>query len=306
MSNTETLNSIPDLKKVMRRIVAGAVPAVGTKHVADADPSTHLEVHGVSIERAHLATYTRATGLRLGNEVPITYLYVLSFPLTMELMSRSDFPFAPVGAVHVANEITQLRPVGVDENFTVRTHAENLRPHRKGLLIDIITTVTPDNETEPVWSQTSTFLGQGARFASSAPVALTTRGRDDARPLDFPDVPDHAAIAQWRFSRNNVRAYVEASGDSNPIHTSNLGAKAFGFPAVIAHGMLSAAAALRLVDGRWAGPLRYTVEFHKPIVIPARVAAWAEPDDNGFSLQLRQASKPEKLHLNARLDRIDT
>lgn len=297
----ESLDSIPDLGKVMKKIVTGLAPVVGTQHVADADPTSRLEVSGVTVDPAELASYARATGLRLGNELPPTYFFVVGFPLTMELMSRPDFPFAPVGAVHVANVIEQKRALRIDETFTVRTRGENLRPHRKGLLIDIVTEVVVDGD-EPVWTQTATMLSQGTKFAKNAPTAITTRGLDDARLLPKPEVPEFAANAQWKWTRDNVRAYVDASGDANPIHTSNLGAKAFGFPGVIAHGMYSAASVLQLLEGKLGGALRYSVEFHKPVVVPARVAAWALAEDSATGIQLRSSSKPEKLHLNARVE----
>ncbi|WKD57318.1 MaoC like domain protein [Corynebacterium capitovis DSM 44611] len=306
-SRYEDLGAVPDMNTVMRRIVTGMVPVVGTRHVADKDPSSRLEVRGVRVDPSDLAAYATATGLRLSNELPPTYPFVIGFPLTMELMSRADFPFAPTGAVHVANVIEQKRALRVDESFTFRTRGERLRPHRKGLLIDIVTDVFVEGETdnEPVWTQRATMLAQGAKFAKSAPVSLTTRGQDDARMLDRPEVPDIAANAQWTWTRDNVRAYVKASGDSNPIHTSALGAKAFGFPGVIAHGMFSAAAVLQLLEGTLGGALRYSVEFHKPVVVPARVSAWAlDQGERTTGIELRNASKPEKLHLNAQVEHL--
>ncbi|WJY68446.1 MaoC family dehydratase [Corynebacterium auris] len=307
----ETLGAIPDLRSVTRKIIAGMLPVVGTTHVAEKDPASRLEVRGVTVSAADLASYTRATGLRLGNELPPTYPFVIGFPVTMELMSRADFPFAPTGAVHVANVIEQERALRVDETFTFRIHADNLRPHRKGLLVDIVTDVFVEGESdsEPVWTQRATMLSKGAKFAKSAPVSVTTRGLDDARSFDRPEVPEVAANAQWTWTRDNVRAYVKASGDANPIHTSTLGAKAFGFPGVIAHGMFSAASVLSLLEGTLGGPLRYTVEFHQPVVVPARVSAWALGDSEGApagatSIELRSASKPEKLHLYAQVERL--
>ena len=81
-----------------------------------------------------------------------------------------------------------------------------------------------------------------------------------------------------------------------------MGAKLFGFPAVIAHGMYSAAAVLAPLEGKLPGALRYSVEFVKPVVIPASVALWTiEQGDGSYELQLRGSSKPEKLHLNAEI-----
>lgn len=44
-----------------------------------------------------------------------------------------------------------------------------------------------------------------------------------------------------RVSRDQLRAYAEASGDPNPIHLDDDIARKMGLPGVIAHGMLTAA-----------------------------------------------------------------
>jgi len=40
------------------------------------------------------------------------------------------------------------------------------------------------------------------------------------------------------FTREQIAAYAEASGDRNPIHLDDEAARAAGLPGVIAHGML--------------------------------------------------------------------
>lgn len=302
----ETLKSIPDLKAINRKIFLSAIPGVGGTREAKKDPTSAIEVNGVKIDQENLANYTSATGLRLGNEIPPTYFFVLSFPLVMELLSRPDFPYPPMGAVHVTNVIEQSRPLAVDETYTIRSHGENLRPHRRGLLVDIVTEIFAEGDTagerEPVWRQTSTFLGMGAKFARSADVSVTTRAEDSGKVLPKPELPEFKPNARWRWTGSDVNAYVEASNDHNPIHTSNLGAKLFGFPARIAHGMYSAAAVLAPLEGKLPEALRYSVEFVKPVVIPAQVALWTlEEEDGSYGIQLRGSSKPDKLHLNGEL-----
>lgn len=300
----ESLKSIPDLKAINRKIFLSALPGVGGTREAKKDPTSAIEVSGVTIDQANLANYTSATGLRLGNEIPPTYFFVLSFPLVMELLSRPDFPYPAMGAVHVTNVIEQSRTLKVDETFTIRSHGENLRPHRRGLLVDIVTEIFADGDAagEPVWRQTSTFLGMGAKFAKSAEVGVTTRAEDSGKVLPKPELPEFKPNARWRWTGSDVNAYVEASNDHNPIHTSNLGAKLFGFPARIAHGMYSAAAVLAPLEGKLPEALRYSVEFVKPVVIPAQVALWTiENEDGSYDIQLRGSSKPDKLHLNAEL-----
>jgi len=41
-----------------------------------------------------------------------------------------------------------------------------------------------------------------------------------------------------RFSRDQIKAYAEVSGDRNPIHLDETFARSVGLPGVIAHGML--------------------------------------------------------------------
>ena len=63
--------------------------------------------------------------------------------------------------------------------------------------------------------------------------------------------------------------------------------------------MLSAASVLAPLEGKLPQALRYSVEFVKPVVIPASVALWTtQQADGSYDIQLRGSSKPEKLHLN--------
>ena len=67
------------------------------------------------------------------------------------------------------------------------------------------------------------------------------------------------------------------SGDRNPIHTSALGAKAFGFPRAIAHGMYTAARALAEAGPRRGDAYDWTVSFAKPVLLPSTVDVALRP-----------------------------
>lgn len=291
----EELSTIPDLMAEYRAVMRGKVPVVGTQHRALGVPSSGYRVRDVQVPATQLATYTRATNLRLGSELPITYPFVLSFPLVMKLMSREDFPFSAVGAVHISNVVEQTRPLTVEDSMELAVHAENLRPHRKGLLIDFVTAVTV--EGAEVCKQTSTFLSIGAKFDREAEVSVRSRGEETGTVLEKRDVTHRAPNATVKVSPDQILEYADASGDRNPLHVSKLGAKAFGFPSVIAHGMWTAAAMLGTLEGRIPGAAKYTVEFRKPVVLPATVGIWAdELEPNRWSLQAGKASAPEKVH----------
>jgi acyl dehydratase len=73
------------------------------------------------------------------------------------------------------------------------------------------------------------------------------------------------------LTRATLVQYAGASGDFNPIHWNEKFAREVGLPDVIAHGMFTMAAAIRVVTD-WAGDpgavVEYGVRFTKPVVVP--------------------------------------
>jgi acyl dehydratase len=74
-----------------------------------------------------------------------------------------------------------------------------------------------------------------------------------------------------RVTRSTVVRYSGASTDFNEIHFSERHAQAIGLPGVVAHGMWTMGAGLRVVTD-WIGDparvLSYTVRFTRPVVVP--------------------------------------
>jgi acyl dehydratase len=85
--------------------------------------------------------------------------------------------------------------------------------------------------------------------------------------------------------------YADVSGDRNPIHTSRVGARLFGFPRPIAHGMWTMARCLAALDGRL--PASYTVDvaFKLPILLPGKVSFHAVPSPDGWEFRV-DSGKP--------------
>src|SRR6201984_665275 len=145
----------PSGRKNLLRAAAGALPLVPR---SDHLPSRTLTVNDIPIDRGNVADYAAVTGLRYGDTVPLTYPFALTFPTVMSLVTGFDFPFAAMGSVHTKNHIPQHRPIKVTDTVNIAVHAENLREHRKGLLVDLVTDVSVGNEV--AWHQVTTFLPQ--------------------------------------------------------------------------------------------------------------------------------------------------
>lgn len=265
----EKLPAVPSLLGLYGKAAFDQVPVVGTTRKPDTMPTTGYEVSGIRVSAAELAAYVRNTGLRLSDELPLTYPFLLSFPVAMQLMTGKDFPFAAMGSVHLRNEVTSTRALHVGEELLLRVWAENLREHSAGLLVDMVSEIYTEGEPDPAWRQVSTFLSR--RRTSLTPP------KDAPRP-PRPEPPTAGEIGDptttLRVDETMIGKYAEISGDRNPIHVSGVGAKAFGFPGTIAHGMWTAAALLAPVEGRIPDKVRYTVQFGKPVILPARLAVY--------------------------------
>jgi acyl dehydratase len=265
----------PSGLKNMLRAAAGALPFVPR---SDSLPTRTLNVDELPIDRANVADYASVTGLRYGDAVPLTYPFALTFPTVMSLVTGFDFPFAAMGSVHIENHITRYRPIKVTDTVNIEVHAENLREHRKGLLVDLISDVSVGNEV--AWHQVTTFLHQQRTSLSDEPKPP---------PEKQPKLPAPKAIV--RISTGQIRRYASIGGDHNPIHTNPVGAKLFGFPTVIAHGMFSAAAVLANLEAALPDAVTYSVRFGKPVLLPASAGLYVNQVQDGWDLSLRNIAK---------------
>lgn len=265
----------PSGLKNLALAAAGALPFVPRGETL---PTRTLTVDDLAIDPANVAEYAAVTGLRFDNAVPLTYPFALTFPTVMQLITGFDFPFAAMGSVHLENHITQYRPIAVNDTVSAAVRADNMREHRRGLLVDILTDVKIGNEL--AWQQVTTFLHQQRTSLSDEPKAP---------PQKQPKLPPPNAIL--KITPSQIKHYASVGGDHNPIHTNGIAAKLFGFPTVIAHGMFSAAAVLANIEGQLPDAVKYSVRFAKPVVLPARAGLYVDRNTDGWELTLRHLSK---------------
>jgi acyl dehydratase len=236
------------------RLFADAV--VNGRFTGSSVPEVMAERRGVMVHGAAVADYAHLCGFGLGAHPPVTWPHLVGFPLHAAIMSRRDFPVPMVGLVHVENRITWTRPLDYGETLDVSVHAADLRPHRRGRLVDLVAEVSSGGEV--AWRGVSTYLARGV-------------GDDSAEADSPPDVSDLAGrgVVQLRFAEDAGRRYASVSGDVNPIHLHALSARALGFDRAIAHGMFSYARVLASLGARLPAAGSSTVWFRKPVKLPS-------------------------------------
>ena len=284
MARTRELERPPALGPLYAKALLGpAIPGGG-----DELPETVLELREAETDPERLADYAAVCGFALRDHLPPTYPHILGFPLAMALMTERAFPFALLGLVHVANRIDQSRPIPVAARPALRVRAQDLRPHRKGRQLDVVTEALLDDE--PAWVEHSTYLrpGEGS-------------GEERAEGSEDP-LAGAATAAVWDVPGDIGRRYADVSGDRNPIHLHSLTARPFGFGGAIAHGMWTLARTLASLDGRLGPAHTSTAEFRAPLRIPGRTRLLTTPREAGWDLAL-ESPDGERRHLELAVER---
>lgn len=261
-----TLSSPPSLpglyvRAALRRKVTGLqLPADGLRC-------------SVEIEPRRLAAYRQVCGFPESPLLPPTYPHILAFPLQMQLLTAHNFPFPLLGLIHLENSLRVLRPMGGVSRLRFGVYVENLQPHPKGAVFDLITQA--DDSLGPLWEARSRMLCRGVEVPGDAVVETFTV---DAVLSE---------LTRWQAPVNTGRRYARVSGDYNPIHLSAASARLFGFPQAIAHGLWNKARTLAALSEHLpASNLEIAVSFKKPVRLPSEVILCASAAGSSGDLQL--------------------
>lgn len=284
MQYTEMTSTPGKLKQYLK-----AATAKSEKNVTQL-PESGVVLRKQKADASKLSSYNSVCGFPNGPNLPLCYPFVLAFPLHMELMTGSSFPFSLLGLVHVRNDIIQHRPIAAAETLDIYCRTGSLFAADKGLEFEIITEVRSGDET--VWESTGTML---CRCKVPAGVTPTPEKIDLSA--------DYQATEKWQVASDTGRRYAKASGDSNPIHLYPLTAKLLGFPRHIAHGMWIKARCIAELEskyGAFEGKTGVQVQFKTPMHLPANVCFSHTPVDNGYCFRVADKND-EKPHLAGRV-----
>lgn len=248
--------------------------------------STRLVLPGVRIDFARLAAYERVCGFPTGDDaVPLTYPHVLGFPLAMRLMADRDFPLPLLGLVHTSIEITRRRELPATGEYELTVYVDELASHRRGTEATVVTEVRDGGDGgdggEVVWESRSRYLARHEGRTGGGPREERVGKGGRPRGVEGASLP---AVAEWRLGGDVGRRYGAVSGDRNPIHLHPLGARLFGFPRAIAHGMWTVARCLAEHGTPPAALVR--AEFRAPVTLPSTVT-YAADGRAGGDFELR-------------------
>ena len=255
-------------------------------------PRIQARLSKVVIDRSHLASYSEICGAAAGATLPIAYPHILAMPLHLAMLGAEAFPVKLFGLVHVSNRIAMRQPLSADEPAEIRAWIEGHRETARGQEFELHTAYVLDGE--PVWEETCTFLARQRAGGARDPERAESSTGEDAAPR---------AVQATSFSApaGLGRRYGFLSGDLNPIHMSDITARAFGFPRAIAHGMWSLArVAASFEPEHFAGGCELAVAFKQPVYMPASLTLQRWSIEDGWDFALRGA-EGERPHLTGTL-----
>jgi acyl dehydratase len=258
----------------------GPMVAGGARDV----PDLTLRLAGVELDAGRVADYDGVCGFALKDVLPATCPHILAFPLQLSLMTDSSFPFAPIGLVHIANRITQHRPIRLSERLQVDVWATPVEDHPRGKQFSLRSEVRVGDEL--VWEEESTNLKRGHGQDS-----------DSTSGSELPSAKDLPTTATWNLPGDLGRRYASVSGDYNPIHIHSLSARLFGFPSAIAHGMWTKARCLAALEPRLPDAFSVQVAFKRPILLPGSVEFCEVANPGGIDFGVRDPATG-KSHLD--------
>ena len=222
-----------------------------------------------------LLAYRKACGMTDDGLLPLLYPYALTSGLQLALSAAPRFPLRFFGMVHQRSRMLQHRRIGQSEQMDIVCCTGESRVVKHGLEFDVATEISVEGRR--VWECINTYVSRGS-FGEPGELPRGSR---------LPDLETPTEEATWVVPRGMGRRYARISGDYNPIHTSSIMARLFGFKRAIVHGMWSAACSvMHLKRFRNHGIVRFDVAFKGPILVGSRVTMKAAEQCGGQRFDL--------------------
>ena len=265
----------------------------------EALPPLRAESSAIPLDREQVQAYREVCSIPDPGDytLPMLYPHVLAAPLHAHVMAHPDFPLQAAGLIHIANTVTQHRPLRVYEPLSFEVELRGARPARKGHEFDLLTRAFADGEL--VWEGVTTVLSPVKGKGSGS----KKNEKGSGEPGPEPGPVERSVTLE--VPSDQGRRYASVSGDYNPIHMHELSAKLFGFKRAIAHGMWTLARVTgEVADEMPQTPRHLTVRFKRPVYLPSTVLLTERRDGELLDIDVTDA-RGEVPHLDVEIGPLE-
>jgi acyl dehydratase len=276
-------NKLPEFKQLIFPSFLSL--AKGVK-ISNAGIHSQLSYKGILINPKDVSQFAGFIGI--GNPTPFVYIYILAQRAQAALMLQKEFTIAIPGLVHIYNRLEEVNPIDYTAPFDILVTVD-VEYKEEGSLIPVFSVEFTQNAIVVVKCQ-STYL---AKRKSKKPKSTTTVDNPATKPFLSQEIVIPA---------NAGRQYAKIAGDRNPIHTSTLLAKLFGFKRPIAHGWYLVSKIVNLCEQHQNTTYKtINVEFKSPVFLPGAIVLQVEEKPDGILLFSALSKETGKLVLTGSL-----
>ena len=113
-------------------------------------------IDSMSIDPLHLVAFNKMIRCDSNDNletVPMCYVLAMRHPLTLYLLMKDEFPISPIGLCRIGVDITFFESLSIDNEYEVSSAFNELRESRKGVEVDITTTIYQRDSSNPSYSK---------------------------------------------------------------------------------------------------------------------------------------------------------
>ena len=208
-----------------------------------------------------------------GDCAPAALLHALCFEPTVDLLSDPAVP-VPVAGLVVSDQRWELaEPVAIGSAVTVDVQLASIVRDSSSTSLFVRARIRCADR--PVYREVTEYVARKAG-GEAYEVGRTPRievldhrrayGTNASGRLD---IGQNAAVSSRVFRVADSRRWARITGDANPIHTSSLAAKAFGYRKAVLHGAAVDAWMAHEAGLDGAAPCSGGTHFRAPALLPA-------------------------------------
>jgi len=237
----------------------------------------------VQIEKHNLEKFNSYFGFRA--QVPLTYLYTIAQRAQTAMMLDSKFTLPIPGMIHIENKLIKENDFNPQKNFDITVYA-SVEYKESGSLKPVFEVEISQNNCVVVICKSTYVIKRKSKKSKTK--------KQKVEPLKR---TSHELV--WSFIPKIGKEYANISGDKNPIHTSLIFAKLFGFKKQIMHGWYSICKIEQFVEEKFKiATSEISVNFSTPVLLPSQAKFKLQKGENKeFHYELVNNSNT-KIHLN--------
>lgn len=245
-------------------------------------PEIQIYAPELSVLIKRIDKYLKLFNLPSSDFLPITYPFILTMPMQIQLFAHPSILINPLGFLHVSNNMTLYKPIHKNEKMEAYCYIDSTRLAKKG--VEIIVKVKLCINKEIVWGCESTYLKFSKKYRDEQ--------GNGKKQFNFESYDKYDEIYNWYVSRKDAFSYARVSGDYNLIHLSNIFARMTGLPTPIIHGMWSIGKCLQYLNIGHKSPLYFYHVFKGPVPLNSSCTLCIKNISNGKRFDLFTKDNP--------------